>query len=66
MVLCSSGRRVEVLRWIVPVLGAGMLLSLAAQLAQGGFTIAPEALQPKPDGNESCVPARGRCFRSRA
>ncbi len=40
---------VEVLRWIVPVLGMGMLLSLAAQLAQGGFTIAPQALQIKPE-----------------
>ena len=40
---------VEVLRWMVPVLGAGALLSLAAQLAQGGLTIAPEALQLKPD-----------------
>ena len=40
---------VEVLRWIVPVLGAAMLLCLCAQLAQGGFTIAPAALQLKPE-----------------
>jgi flagellar biosynthetic protein FlhB len=39
----------EVLRWVLPVLSLGLLLSLAAQLAQGGFTIAPEALQIKPD-----------------
>ncbi len=40
---------VEVLRWIVPVLAAAMLLSVAAGLAQGGLNIAPEALQLKPD-----------------
>ncbi len=40
---------VEVLRWVVPVLAAAMLLALAAQLAQGGFTISPEALQIKPE-----------------
>ena len=39
---------VEVLRWMVPILGTGLLLSLGGQLAQGGFTIAPEALQLKP------------------
>ncbi len=39
---------VEVLRWIVPVLAAAMLLSVAAGLAQGGLNIAPEALQLKP------------------
>ncbi len=40
---------VEVLRWTGPVLGAGVLLSLSAQLAQGGFTVAPGALQIKPE-----------------
>ena len=40
---------VEVLRWVVPVLGAAMLLSLGAQLAQGGFTVAPGALKLKPE-----------------
>src|SRR5450432_2091679 len=33
---------VEVFRWIVPVLSAAMLLSLAAGLGQGGLVIAPE------------------------
>ena len=40
---------VEVLRWVVPVLSTAMLISLGAQLVQGGFTISPEALQLKPD-----------------
>ncbi len=40
---------VEVLRWMVPVLGAAALLSLAAQLTQGGFTVAPGALRLKPE-----------------
>jgi flagellar biosynthetic protein FlhB len=38
---------VEVMRWIVPVLSAGMLLSLFAGLAQGGVNFAPEALALK-------------------
>lgn len=37
----------EVLRWIVPVLLVAMLLSGAANLAQGGLNIAPAALQLK-------------------
>ncbi len=40
---------VEVMRWVFPVIGAGMLLVLAAQLAQGGFSIAPAALAIKPE-----------------
>lgn len=40
---------VEVLRWIVPILLVGLVLSLGAGLAQGGFTMAPGALQPKFD-----------------
>jgi flagellar biosynthesis protein FlhB len=35
---------VEVMRWIIPVLLAGMALSLLAGLAQGGLNIAPGAL----------------------
>lgn len=35
---------VEALRWIVPILAAGFVVSLAAGLAQGGFVVAPEAL----------------------
>jgi flagellar biosynthetic protein FlhB len=35
---------VEVFRWMVPVLGAAMLLSACAGLAQGGINIAPQAL----------------------
>jgi flagellar biosynthetic protein FlhB len=38
---------VEVFRWIVPILLAAMVLSVASGLAQGGFSIAPEALQLK-------------------
>jgi flagellar biosynthetic protein FlhB len=38
---------VEVFRWIVPVLLTAMLLSVAAGAAQGGISIAPEALQLK-------------------
>ena len=38
---------VEVLRWILPVLATALALSLAAGLAQGGFNLAPEALQLK-------------------
>ena len=40
---------VEVLRWTVPLLGVGLVLSLAAGLAQGGLLIAPAALTPKFD-----------------
>jgi flagellar biosynthetic protein FlhB len=38
---------VEVFRWIVPVLLTSLVLSAAAGLAQGGLSIAPEALQLK-------------------
>lgn len=38
---------IEVFRWIVPVLCTAMLLSVAAALAQGGFSVAPEALALK-------------------
>lgn len=37
----------EVLRWMVPVLLIAMALSVGATLAQGGFNVAPAALQPK-------------------
>ena len=40
---------VEVLRWIVPILLVALLLSGAAGLAQGGFNLAPSALEPKFD-----------------
>ncbi len=35
---------VEVMRWIAPILMAGMAVSLLSGLAQGGFNFAPEAL----------------------
>lgn len=35
---------VEVFRWIAPVLLTSLVLSIAAGLGQGGFSIAPEAL----------------------
>lgn len=35
---------IEALRWIVPILAAGFVASLAAGLAQGGFVFAPESL----------------------
>lgn len=38
---------VEVLRWLVPCLLAGMAISSIAGLAQGGVTFAPKALAPK-------------------
>jgi flagellar biosynthetic protein FlhB len=38
---------VEVLRWIVPILLGGMMLSALTGLAQGGVNIAPEALTLK-------------------
>jgi flagellar biosynthetic protein FlhB len=38
---------VEVMRWIVPILMAGMLLSLLSGLAQGGINFAPGALSLK-------------------
>ncbi len=38
---------VEVLRWIVPLLLVGLLLSVVAGVAQGGINLAPEALQLK-------------------
>lgn len=38
---------VEVFRWIVPVLLTALVLSVAAGLAQGGFSLAPEALMLK-------------------
>ena len=34
----------ETLRWIVPILGAGLAVSLISGVAQGGFVFAPEAL----------------------
>ena len=37
----------EVLRWIVPVLGSAVVLSVGAGFAQGGISIAPEALTLK-------------------
>lgn len=40
---------VEALRWMAPVLCAGLGLALAANFAQGGLTIAPEALRLKPE-----------------
>lgn len=40
---------IEALRWIVPVMMAGLVVSLASNLAQGGFVFAPEALSPKFD-----------------
>ncbi len=40
---------VEVLRWVTPMLLVGLVLSLGAGLAQGGFNMAPSALQPKFD-----------------
>jgi flagellar biosynthetic protein FlhB len=38
---------VEVFRWILPVLLTALVLSVSAGLAQGGFSIAPEALMLK-------------------
>lgn len=40
---------VEVMRWIAPILMAGMAVSVLAGLAQGGFNFAPEALALKFD-----------------
>jgi len=40
---------VEALRWVLPILCAGFLVSVTAGLAQGGFVFAPEALAFKPD-----------------
>jgi len=40
---------VEVMRWIVPILMAGMAVSVMAGLAQGGVNFAPEALALKFD-----------------
>ncbi len=40
---------VEVLRWIAPILMAGMAVSVLSGLAQGGFNFAPEALAFKFD-----------------
>jgi flagellar biosynthetic protein FlhB len=37
----------ETLRWIVPILGAGLVVSLVSSVAQGGFVFAPEALEFK-------------------
>jgi flagellar biosynthetic protein FlhB len=38
---------IEVFRWIVPVLLASLVISLAAGVGQGGFNIAPAALELK-------------------
>ena len=38
---------IEALRWMVPILLAGLAVSLASGLAQGGFVFAPEALSLK-------------------
>jgi flagellar biosynthetic protein FlhB len=40
---------VEVLRWVGPLLLAGMMVALFAGLAQGGINFAPQALAPKFD-----------------
>jgi len=40
---------VEVMRWITPILMAGMAVSVLTGLAQGGFNFAPEALALKFD-----------------
>ena len=40
---------VEVARWVVPVFGCALAVSIAAGLAQGGFVFASEALAPKFD-----------------
>jgi len=40
---------IEVMRWIAPVLMAGMVASLVSGLAQGGFNFAPEAMALKFD-----------------
>jgi len=40
---------VEVMRWIVPILMAGMAVSVLAGVAQGGVNFAPEALSLKFD-----------------
>jgi flagellar biosynthetic protein FlhB len=40
---------VEVMRWIAPILMAGMAVSVLSGLAQGGFNFAPEALALKFD-----------------
>ncbi len=40
---------VEALRWVVPILLAALVVSLAVGLAQGGFVFAPEALSLKFD-----------------
>jgi len=40
---------VEVMRWIVPILLAGMAMSLFAGVAQGGINFAPQALELKFD-----------------
>jgi flagellar biosynthesis protein FlhB len=34
----------QALRWIVPILGAGLVVSMIAGVLQGGFVFAPEAL----------------------
>ncbi|RXH57262.1 EscU/YscU/HrcU family type III secretion system export apparatus switch protein [Granulicella sibirica] len=38
---------VEVFRWVLPVLSASLLLSVAAGAAQGGISFSPEAMQLK-------------------
>lgn len=40
---------VEVMRWIAPILTAGMIVSVLTGLAQGGFNFAPEAMALKFD-----------------
>lgn len=41
------GITMETLRWIVPILSAGLVVSLISGVAQGGFVFAPEALALK-------------------
>jgi flagellar biosynthetic protein FlhB len=40
---------VETLRWVVPILAATLVASLAVGYAQGGFVFSPEALEIKPE-----------------
>lgn len=39
----------EALRWVMPMMGAALVVALASGFAQGGLVFAPEALSPKFD-----------------
>ena len=56
---------VEAMRWVFPIVLAGLVVSLFAGLAQGGFVFAPEALAFKFERLSPAGPAAADVFSRR-